>query len=187
MSLRLHKGYAFIKRPKYNCSCIPSEEDCSCYVSTCPDSSVLSSDYECVEEKRQVDLKCPLMVIEKRSFLIPEIKRKQDIDVENCRKPSATKNRKEKTRQTPKTDINKSTVATTFELSKHNNNPHTQANTKEAKTTTTPAATKPNPTEVQQQSELRSFTKQLADEASNEILHRNVDQYKRSLNQRKKH
>ncbi|XP_071128028.1 carboxy-terminal kinesin 2-like [Mytilus edulis] len=215
------KGYAFIKRPKYNCSCIPSEEDCSCYISTCPDSSVLSSDYECVEKKRQVDLKCPLMVIENRSLLIPEIKRKQekmkqlsdifiamngmcflilayivlaitiivfwnrihnkDIDVENCRKPSATKNRKEKTRQTPKTDINKPTVSTTFVLSKHNNTPHTQANTKEAKTTSTPAAIKPLPTEVQQKSNLRYLSKQLADGASNEILHRNVDQYKKKL------
>ncbi|XP_076117035.1 carboxy-terminal kinesin 2-like [Mytilus galloprovincialis] len=57
------KGYKFIKRPKQNCSCNPSEEDCSCYISECPGGSVLSPDYEC-EEKPQTDSKCPPIEIE---------------------------------------------------------------------------------------------------------------------------
>lgn len=30
------EGYAFIKPPKADCSCTPSEEDCSCYFKVCP-------------------------------------------------------------------------------------------------------------------------------------------------------
>ncbi|XP_052097936.1 carboxy-terminal kinesin 2-like [Mytilus californianus] len=58
------KGYTFIQRPKQNCSCNPSEEDCSCYISECPGGSVLSPDYECVEEKLQTDSECPPIQIE---------------------------------------------------------------------------------------------------------------------------
>ncbi|CAG2254071.1 unnamed protein product [Mytilus edulis] len=36
------KGYMYIKQPKQNCSCNPSEEDCSCYITKCPHGSILS-------------------------------------------------------------------------------------------------------------------------------------------------
>lgn len=36
------KGFKFIKQPKQKCHCIPSDEDCSCYISKCPADKVLS-------------------------------------------------------------------------------------------------------------------------------------------------
>lgn len=36
------KGYKFIKQPKLNCSCIPSEEDCSCHIIKCSEGLILS-------------------------------------------------------------------------------------------------------------------------------------------------
>lgn len=36
------KGYKFTKQPKQNCSCTPSEEDCSCHITKCPGGTVLS-------------------------------------------------------------------------------------------------------------------------------------------------
>lgn len=33
------KGYDFVVKPKKICFCIPWEEDCSCYIKTCPDST----------------------------------------------------------------------------------------------------------------------------------------------------
>ncbi|VDI67986.1 titin [Mytilus galloprovincialis] len=32
------RGYDFLKKPRNPCFCIPSEEDCSCYLKKCPDS-----------------------------------------------------------------------------------------------------------------------------------------------------
>lgn len=37
------KGYKFIQQPKQNCFCIPSAEDCSCYISKCGDGLNLAS------------------------------------------------------------------------------------------------------------------------------------------------
>ncbi|XP_071142530.1 uncharacterized protein [Mytilus edulis] len=42
------QGYAFVKRPKNRCFCNPSDEDCSCYRSTC---TKLSADYKCVNNR----------------------------------------------------------------------------------------------------------------------------------------
>lgn len=33
------RGFAFISKPKNSCFCVPSEEDCSCYLKKCPNSS----------------------------------------------------------------------------------------------------------------------------------------------------
>ncbi|XP_071150395.1 uncharacterized protein [Mytilus edulis] len=42
------RGYDFLKKPRNPCFCIPSEEDCSCYLKKCPDSPFkLAPDYEC--------------------------------------------------------------------------------------------------------------------------------------------
>ncbi|CAG2211248.1 unnamed protein product [Mytilus edulis] len=38
------KNYSFIKTPKNVCFCIPTEEDCSCYVKSCPENLTLSAD-----------------------------------------------------------------------------------------------------------------------------------------------
>lgn len=37
------KNYAFIKIPRHFCYCIPSEEDCSCYIRSCPINHTLST------------------------------------------------------------------------------------------------------------------------------------------------
>ncbi|CAG2211260.1 unnamed protein product [Mytilus edulis] len=37
------KNYAFIKIPRHFCYCIPSEEDCSCYIRSCPVNHTLST------------------------------------------------------------------------------------------------------------------------------------------------
>ncbi|XP_071141335.1 uncharacterized protein [Mytilus edulis] len=41
------QGYAFVTKPKNSCFCTPSEEDCSCYRSTC---TKLSQDYQCITD-----------------------------------------------------------------------------------------------------------------------------------------
>ncbi|XP_076088943.1 uncharacterized protein LOC143059347 [Mytilus galloprovincialis] len=47
------RGYAFLVKPKKTCFCVPSEEDCSCYIKTCHDQNyALSSDYECINSKK---------------------------------------------------------------------------------------------------------------------------------------
>lgn len=37
------KSYSFLKTSKYNFNCIPTEEDCSCYIKSCPENSTLSA------------------------------------------------------------------------------------------------------------------------------------------------
>lgn len=37
------KSYAFIQKPINNCYCIPTEEECSCYIKSCPENYTLSS------------------------------------------------------------------------------------------------------------------------------------------------
>ncbi|CAC5385483.1 unnamed protein product [Mytilus coruscus] len=41
------KSYAFLRNPRHFCFCIPTEEDCSCYVKSCPVNVSLSQDYSC--------------------------------------------------------------------------------------------------------------------------------------------
>lgn len=36
------KGYDFVTRPRKKCFCIPTEEDCSCFIRQCPSGLVLS-------------------------------------------------------------------------------------------------------------------------------------------------
>lgn len=52
------KNYAFIKIPRNFCYCIPSEEDCSCYMRSCPVNYILSTDYECIPSGIQQNIKC---------------------------------------------------------------------------------------------------------------------------------
>ncbi|CAC5415466.1 unnamed protein product [Mytilus coruscus] len=42
------KGYAFVNRPKGECFCDPTVEDCSCYRKPCNKSHVLTPDYSCI-------------------------------------------------------------------------------------------------------------------------------------------
>lgn len=37
------KNYSFIKTPRNVCFCIPTEEDCSCYIKSCPVNQTLSA------------------------------------------------------------------------------------------------------------------------------------------------
>lgn len=36
------KGYDFVVKPKHKCYCMPTEEDCSCFIQYCPSGYVLS-------------------------------------------------------------------------------------------------------------------------------------------------
>lgn len=42
------RGYAFVFDLPNKCNCIPSIEDCSCYLKHCPKFQVLSPDYQCI-------------------------------------------------------------------------------------------------------------------------------------------
>lgn len=37
------KNYSFLKTPRNPCFCIPAEEDCSCYIKSCPVNFTLSA------------------------------------------------------------------------------------------------------------------------------------------------
>ncbi|VDI00546.1 Hypothetical predicted protein, partial [Mytilus galloprovincialis] len=37
------KSYAFIQKPRNDCYCIPTEEECSCYIKSCPENYTLSA------------------------------------------------------------------------------------------------------------------------------------------------
>ncbi|XP_063436693.1 uncharacterized protein LOC134718131 [Mytilus trossulus] len=52
------KNYSFIKTPRNGCYCIPTEEDCSCYIKTCPVNFTLSEDYDCIPMSYQETPKC---------------------------------------------------------------------------------------------------------------------------------
>ncbi|CAG2232371.1 unnamed protein product [Mytilus edulis] len=41
------RGYAFVSKTRDPCFCLPSEEDCSCYIKECQTHTSLSPDYEC--------------------------------------------------------------------------------------------------------------------------------------------
>ncbi|CAC5403771.1 unnamed protein product [Mytilus coruscus] len=40
------KNFSFIKTPRHYCYCLPTEEDCSCYIKSCPDNFSLSAESE---------------------------------------------------------------------------------------------------------------------------------------------
>ncbi|XP_076090563.1 obscurin-like protein 1 [Mytilus galloprovincialis] len=46
------KGYAFLANTSNLCSCIPSEEDCTCFKKSCSDTEILSPDYNCIDETK---------------------------------------------------------------------------------------------------------------------------------------
>ncbi|XP_052074655.1 uncharacterized protein LOC127712327 [Mytilus californianus] len=51
------RGYTFVIKPKNICYCLPSEEDCSCFLITC---AKLTSDYACLQnEELSLGRKCP--------------------------------------------------------------------------------------------------------------------------------
>ncbi|CAC5366232.1 unnamed protein product [Mytilus coruscus] len=51
-------NYDFVLKPRNGCFCVPSEEDCSCYVKTCPTGYRLTRDYECLKESK-LKFNCP--------------------------------------------------------------------------------------------------------------------------------
>ncbi|CAC5410004.1 unnamed protein product [Mytilus coruscus] len=52
------KNYSFIKNPKHICFCIPSQEDCSCYIKSCPVNYTLSAGYSCIQNNFKEETKC---------------------------------------------------------------------------------------------------------------------------------
>ncbi|XP_076081155.1 uncharacterized protein LOC143052069 [Mytilus galloprovincialis] len=56
------KGFGFVNEIPNRCDCIPSQEDCSCYLKQCPLGHRLISDYACLhEDDRKHIVKCPEM------------------------------------------------------------------------------------------------------------------------------
>ncbi|CAC5420835.1 unnamed protein product [Mytilus coruscus] len=45
-----NRGYIFVSSPMDNCHCTSSQEDCSCYLQTCNNTSKINQDYTCLEE-----------------------------------------------------------------------------------------------------------------------------------------
>ncbi|CAC5359909.1 unnamed protein product [Mytilus coruscus] len=52
------KNYSFMKTPRHVCYCIPTEEDCSCYIKSCPVNSTLATDYVCTSNSYKENPKC---------------------------------------------------------------------------------------------------------------------------------
>ncbi|XP_076081132.1 uncharacterized protein LOC143052043 [Mytilus galloprovincialis] len=52
------QNYSFIIIPKNLCFCIPTDEDCSCYLKSCPVNYTLSADYECLPSNYNQTSKC---------------------------------------------------------------------------------------------------------------------------------
>lgn len=44
-----NKGFAFVIRPRNQCACIPSKDDCSCYIKRCSEEETLNpgQSYNC--------------------------------------------------------------------------------------------------------------------------------------------
>lgn len=54
-------GYAFVSEPSNQCYCIPSQEDCSCFLKRCPYNYQLSQDFQCVRlEDVNGNYNCPI-------------------------------------------------------------------------------------------------------------------------------
>lgn len=51
------RGYAFVGKPRNTCYCIPSEEDCSCYLNKCKKEQKLDSDYSCIPKLQKYNEK----------------------------------------------------------------------------------------------------------------------------------
>lgn len=59
-------GYAFVQSPTNNFSCIPSEEDCSCYQKICMNENHrLNPEYECVQSYNIFDFNGTCLITEK--------------------------------------------------------------------------------------------------------------------------
>ncbi|CAG2187816.1 unnamed protein product [Mytilus edulis] len=55
-------GYDFVVSPNHTCFCMPTEEDCSCFMRQCPSGFVLSPDYDCAPVHKLLEKsRCPLM------------------------------------------------------------------------------------------------------------------------------
>ncbi|CAC5424761.1 unnamed protein product [Mytilus coruscus] len=52
------RNYSFIKTPRHFCFCIPTEEDCSCYIQSCPVNLTLTTDYACTSNSYKEKPKC---------------------------------------------------------------------------------------------------------------------------------
>ncbi|XP_076071602.1 uncharacterized protein LOC143042987 [Mytilus galloprovincialis] len=55
-------GYDFVVSPNHTCFCMPTEEDCSCFMRQCPSGFVLSPDYDCAPVHKLLEKsRCPLI------------------------------------------------------------------------------------------------------------------------------
>ncbi|XP_076072080.1 uncharacterized protein LOC143043786 [Mytilus galloprovincialis] len=53
-------GYAFVTEPRDKCFCIPTKEDCMCYLVSCPKQMQLDQDYNCSSrENLTLAFSCP--------------------------------------------------------------------------------------------------------------------------------
>ncbi|XP_071161095.1 uncharacterized protein [Mytilus edulis] len=68
-----NRGYTFESSPMDSCHCKPTQEDCSCYLNTCNNTSKLNQDYTCLEEDSilsKITYSCPVIqpVFDKGNF-----------------------------------------------------------------------------------------------------------------------
>ncbi|CAC5416777.1 unnamed protein product [Mytilus coruscus] len=55
-------GFAFVTEPRDKCFCRPTEEDCMCYIVSCPTNMPLNQDYNCSSrEDSSLLFSCPLI------------------------------------------------------------------------------------------------------------------------------
>ncbi|CAG2235183.1 unnamed protein product [Mytilus edulis] len=60
-------GYDFIVKPRNQCFCVPSKEDCSCYLKMCPKATdKLSPDYKCLHAENNITVsECKPIIYER--------------------------------------------------------------------------------------------------------------------------
>ncbi|XP_071160654.1 uncharacterized protein [Mytilus edulis] len=65
-------GYAFVQSPKNNFSCIPSEEDCSCFKKICSNKfHRINPEYECVESYKAISFTGTCLISDKPPLTTP--------------------------------------------------------------------------------------------------------------------
>ncbi|CAC5405642.1 SRP54 [Mytilus coruscus] len=68
------KGYAFVQSPKNNFSCIPSEEDCSCYKKICRNGiHSLNPEYDCVDSYNTFGFTGTCLITDKSLVTTPKM------------------------------------------------------------------------------------------------------------------
>ncbi|CAC5410853.1 TTN [Mytilus coruscus] len=70
------RGYDFLVKSLNPCFCVPSKEDCSCYLKTCPKSNdKLSPDYKCLHDEENITVyECKPIIYKRVSTAVNQSK-----------------------------------------------------------------------------------------------------------------